>query len=378
MTSKERKEGRYQRRKALRDRKKQAFLIQFDNFALVADPNHLYIAFRKSRRGVSWKESIQRYEANLLLNILETVQRLNAGESVCCGFAEFNLFERGKKRHIKSVHIFERAVQKTFCDYVLVPIISRSLIYDNGASLKNKGLHFSIHRLITHLSKYYRHYKTNEGYCLQVDFSKYFDSIRHDILFKAVQKYIKDQQIMKLFYDFVSPFGDGISLGLGSQVSQISAIFYANPLDHFIKEKCRIKYYGRYMDDLYLLHPDKEYLLKCLEGMKKICAELGLTINMSKTRITKLKDGVHFLKGIYSLNPKGKIIRRAKPESMKRMRRKLKKFSRLVEIGHMKFSDVRTAYQSWRGSYRRRFNAFHTIKRMDGLYNRLFINYRRV
>jgi RNA-directed DNA polymerase len=369
MTSAERKEGRYQRRKTLRDQKKQAFLLQFDNFALVVDPNNLYIAFRKSKRGVSWKESIQRYEANLLLNILETIQKLNAGESVCCGFVEFDLRERGKTRHIKSVHISERAVQKCFCDYVLVPIISRSLI---------KGLHFSIRRLITHLSKYFRHYKTNEGYCLEVDFSKYFDNIRHDVLFKAMGRYIKDQRIMKLYYEFISPFGNGISLGLGSQVSQISAIFYANSLDHFIKEKCRIKYYGRYMDDLYLLHPSKEYLLECLEGMKKICAELGITINMRKTRITKIKDGVRFLKGIYSLNPSGKIIRRANPESMKRMHRKLKKFNGLVEAGRMNFRDVRTAYQSWRGNYRRRFDAFHTIKRMDGLYNRLFINKRRV
>ena len=373
MRSAERKEGRYQRRKARRDQKRQVFLSLYDDFSHVINPNNLYISFKKSKRNVAWKESIQRYEANLLINILETIQKLNAGQSVCCGFVEFDLFERGKKRRIKSVHILERTAQKCFCEYVLVPIISRFLIYDNGASLKNKGLHFSIRRLITHLSKYYRHYKTNNGYCLQVDFSKYFDSIRHDVLFKAVRKYIKDKRVLKLLYDFVSPFGDGISLGLGSQVSQISAIFYANKLDHYIKEKLGIKYYGRYMDDLYLIHPSKKHLLKCLEDMKKICAELGITINMRKTKITKLKDGVHFLKGIYTLTPTGKIVRRANTASRKRMRRKLKKFKGLVETGHMNYKDVYTAYQSWRGSYRRRFHAYYTVKRMDALYNGLFI-----
>jgi hypothetical protein len=39
----------------------------------------------------------------------------------------------------------------------------------------------------------------------------------------------------------------------------------------------------------------------------------------------------------------------------------------------MSMEDVRTAYQSWRGNYKRRFNAFHTVRRMDALYNGLFI-----
>jgi hypothetical protein len=108
--------------------------------------------------------------------------------------------------------------------------------------------------------------------------------------------------------------------------------------------------------------------------MKKICAELGITINMRKTRITKIKDGVRFLKGIYSLNKNGRVVRRANPESRKRIRRKLTKFKGLVETGRMTYRDVHAAYESWRGNYRRRFNAYHTIKRMDSLYNRLFID----
>jgi hypothetical protein len=208
MTSKERREARYQRRKDRRDQKKQDYLSRFDDFSRITDPNNLYDAFKKSRREVTWKESVQRYEMNLLTNIAETVQKLKAGESVCHGFVEFNLMERGRLRHIKSVHISERIVQKCLCDQVLVPILSRSLVYDNGASLKGKGLHFAIRRLIRHLTRYYRHYKTNEGYCLSVDFSKYFDNIRHDVLFAAFNKNIRDQRIIKLLYDFNAPFGD--------------------------------------------------------------------------------------------------------------------------------------------------------------------------
>lgn len=37
--------------------------------------------------------------------------------------------------------------------------------------------------------------------------------------------------------------------------SQVLAIFYLNDLDHFIKEKLKIKYYIRYQDDALLFHP---------------------------------------------------------------------------------------------------------------------------
>jgi hypothetical protein len=373
MTSVERKEARYKRRKARRERKKQEFLSRFDDFSLVADPNRLYAAFKKSKRGVSWKESVQRYEMNLLPNIAETARKLNAGESVSRGFEEFDLFERGRLRRIKSVHISERAVQKCLCDQVLVPVLSRTLVYDNGASLKNKGLHFSLRRLAAHLAGYYREHKSNEGFCLSADFSKYFDTVRHDVLFRELRKHIKDGRILKLLGDLIGPFGDGVSLGLGSQVSQIAALFYANPVDHYCKEERGIRYYGRYMDDLYLIHPRKEYLLECLEGIKRLCAALGLTVNERKTRITKLSDGVRFLKGVYILKGNGGIVRRADPQSRKRMRRKLKKFKGLLEAGKMTARDVYDAYQSWRGNYRKRFDAFHTIRRMDALYTALFI-----
>jgi hypothetical protein len=374
MTSAERKQCRYQRRKAKRDQKKHDFISKHDDFSHVISPDNLYTAYKKSKRGVAWKESVQRYGMNVFMNIADTIYKLERGQNVTCGFVEFFLKERGKVRHIRSVHISERVVQKCLCDQVLVPVLSRPLIYDNGASLKNKGLHFAIRRLITHMSKYYRQNKNNTGYCLQIDFKKYFDSIRHDILFKSIREHLKDERVIKLLYDFIKPFGNGISLGLGSQVSQITALFHANILDHFIKEKCGIKYYGRYMDDLYLIHRSKKYLLECLAGINEICVKLDIRINERKTKITKLKDGVHFLKGIYYLKPNGKIVRIATQDSRKRMKKKIRKFKRLYELGRMSTDDVRVAYQSWRGNYRRRFNAYHTIRRMDALYNELFIN----
>ena len=375
MNSRERHEARFRRRTANREAKREQKLSQYDDFGRVVDVDNLYQAFNNSMRGVSWKESVQRYEANALRHIAETRRKLLAGESVQSGFAEFTLHERGKIRHIKSVHISERVVQKCLCDQVLVPLLSNSLIYDNGASIKGKGTHFAIKRLIAHLTRFYkRNGNSNEGYALLVDFSKFFDSIDHNILFELHEKAIRDERVRELTNKFITVFGPGKSLGLGSQVSQICAIFYPDRLDHFIKEILRIKYYGRYMDDLYLIHESKEYLARCLNDIKAVCDILKITVNAKKTKIVKLSQGVEFLKGQYILLPSGKVLRRPCKESTKRMRAKLKKFKKLVDAGKMRHEDLRTSYQSWRGNYKRRFDAYHRVRFMDKLYNGLFIS----
>jgi hypothetical protein len=62
MTSNERHEERYQRRKAERETKRQQKLSQYDDFERVIDIDNLYQSLKESIRGVSWKESVQRYE----------------------------------------------------------------------------------------------------------------------------------------------------------------------------------------------------------------------------------------------------------------------------------------------------------------------------
>jgi hypothetical protein len=187
-----------------------------------------------------------------------------------------------------------------------------------------------------------------------------------------LDKEIKDKQILDLTKQFISVFGNGVSLGLGSQVSQIAAIFYPSLLDHYIKEVLRIKYYGRYMDDLYLIHKDKEFLKGCLAQIKEMCNTLKITINNRKTKIVALDKGVMFLKGKYSLLGNSRVLRRPCKGSAVRMRRKLRKLKVLLNEGKVSFEDVRCAYQSWRGNYKKRFNAYHQIRFMDKMYNDLF------
>lgn len=374
MTSDERRQGRYERRKAKREAKRELKIGQFDDFERVADLDNLNLAFKQAKKTVHWKESVQRYEMNRIANIMEARKKLLAGENVQQGFICFTLHERGKVRHIRGLQIAERVIQKCLCDEVLVPILSRPLIYDNGASLKGKGVMFAVNRLTAHLSRYFRQNNfSNEGYALLVDFKGFYDNIDHGILLALLRNEIKDKRVMELTEQFIRVFGDGKSLGLGSQVSQIAAIYYPNILDHFIKEKLRVKFYGRYMDDLYLIHRDKQFLESCLVEIQRVCKKLAITVNLKKTRIVKLSHGLLFLKGKYSLLETGRVLALPCRDASIRVKRKLKKFKALLEAGKMSFEDIRSAYQSWRGAYKKRFKVFKKVSKIDTYYDRLFI-----
>lgn len=369
MTSEQRRLARYKRRQEKRQKNKNKIAINCDNFDKVFPICKLYAAYKKCILGVCWKSSVQIYKANAIYNVYLTYKELHNGTFKSDGFFEFPLFERGKIRIIKSVTIHERVVQRCLCDNALTPMLSRQLIYDNGASSKGKGYTFAVNRLLTHLRRHHKKYGDN-GYILLFDFSKFFDNLEHALLKGVLSKTFTDERILKLAFHFIDMFGDK-GIGLGSQISQNLALISANRLDHYIKEVLRIKGYGRYMDDGYLIHESKEYLQKCLVEIKSLCDEMGFKLNLNKTRIVKLNKGFTYLKIKFLLTPTGKIIKRIFPKSVVRMRRKLKKFKHFTDIGKMSIFDVQQSLQSWL-SHTLTLNAFRTRISMLQLYYKLF------
>lgn len=369
MTSEERKEIRYQRRKQKRLDTKNRKIKLYDDFDEVFSYDHLMSAYKMCRKNVRWKSSTQRYIANAPLNIYETYKQLHDGTFKSSGFYEFDLYERGKARHIRSVAISERVVQRCLCDFSLVPMMRRSFIYDNGASLQGKGYSFAVKRIDRHIRWHYRHYG-NQGYVLLFDFSSYFDSISHEVLEDLIRTAYTDERIIQLVLHFIGMFGD-VGLGLGSQISQVLALAAANKLDHYIKEELGIHCYGRYMDDGYLIHQDKAYLQECLLKIQKKCEELGLKLNLKKTRIIPVRRDFQWLKIMFRLTESGYIVKRIWHNSVVRMRRKLKKLKRKMEVGVLGLADIRASYESWK-SHTKGLNVYKTLCSMNDLYNRLF------
>lgn len=370
MTSEERREGRYRRRTAARAERKRRALEGHDDFEAVFSYENLYRAYRKCRRNVAWKASVQKYVTQAPLKVHQAHEKLMHGKWKSRGFYEFDLCERGKTRHIRAVNIDERVVHGSLCDNALVPVLGRTFIYDNAASLKRRGYHFAVRRCCQHLREHYKKHG-NSGYILLFDFQKFFDNVSHRLCGDILRKEFSDDRIIRITEEIIKDFGDK-GLGLGSPVSQTFALASANRLDHYVKEALRIRGYGRYMDDGYLIHESKEYLQGCLKAIKDVCKSLEITLHEDKTQIVRLSHGFTFLKARLYLTDTGKIIRKIPRQSVTRQRRKLKKLAKLLEVGKICYEDVYTSFQSWR-AYAGNFNAWNTIRSMEQLYNDLFI-----
>lgn len=335
----------------------------------VAEMDALYAAAMKAKSGVAWKASVQGYCLHALGNVHKARQDLLNGEDIRRGFHEFDLIERGKLRHISSVHFSERVIHKSLSTNALVPAIMPTLTAGNSANMKGRGVDYAIARLKRQLARHYRRHG-NEGYVLLVDFSDYFARIDHDAAKRLVRRALDDERLVALTESLIDACGE-VGLGLGSEPNQILAVALPNPIDHWAEEMAELEATGRYMDDSYYIDMSKEKLRLVLACIEILCDDLGITINKKKTRIVKLSRGFRFLKKRFFYGPTGKVVVRPSRESITRQRRKLKALRRMLDRGEITIEQVNQSYQSWRGGMLR-LDAHETVLSMDRLYKKLF------
>lgn len=314
------------------------------DYEKLTDLNYLSAAFKKSKKDCAWKDSVQKVEFSKLFYLSEIQEKLKTNTYHPYPTNQFVLSERGKTRLIKALDIRDRIVLHVLCDEIINKKMDKYLIYDNGASQVGKGMAFTRRRLATHLSKYYQKYKTWEnGYILQIDFSKFFDNIQHDKIKEIINRIIDDDRVKQLIFEYIDMFNIDVSymtdeeyqeaknglinclemptdkrgekflhksVGIGSQISQSIGILFPTEIDNYVKIVRHQKLYGRYMDDSYIISNNKPELQDILENIRRIASDLGLHINDKKTRIIPLKHGFTFLKIRYKLLPNGKITDR--------------------------------------------------------------------
>lgn len=282
---------------------------------------NLYNSYLKCVKGVKWKHTTQDFMFNACFRVAKIYKSIHNGTYKMDNMHFFKVCERGKVRDISALSLKDRIVHKCLCDNYLTPLLSKSLIYDSGATIKNKGILFAKNRTVAHLQKYYRKYG-NQGYVLRVDFHSYFESIDHDILAKQLRKRIKNDDLYNFTISLIPRNIKG--LGLGSQISQICAMYYVNEIDHFCKEKLHLKFYSRYMDDIYIISHNFNVLKNALKHIIRKAKELNLTINKGKTKIGALSQGFVFCKVRYVLTESGKVLKLMTTNSFRSMKRKMK------------------------------------------------------
>lgn len=389
---------RIARDKARRRAKRLANNAQYDDFDNVIKLQNYVEALNKCRKGVAWKGSVQDYIQNGVIEMYNTMSFLKKGNTPQLASSKrITIYERGKKRTIVPVSIKDRMTQRVLCDKALTPVLCKSLIYDNGASLEGKGVDFTRKRVEYHLRRAIVEYGSN-FYALVFDFKSFFDSIPHQTCLDVLNEKFSDQRIKDLVMSIIWSYQEPEILQikdkneraqelyrlrhhqkkgicLGSQISQVMALSVPNKLDHYVKDKMRMKHYIRYMDDGLALSDDKELLEQLYAGMKQVVEKLGLSFNTKKTRIVKISKGFTFMKVRYWVTPDGKIIKKLTRGGITRMRRKLKKLKPLVDKGAITMDDVYNSIQSWL-AHSRVAKSYHTVQTMLKLYNSLFPGYK--
>lgn len=368
MNSDDRRAARRARREERRAENRRR-RIEGGTLEAVADMDALYDAAMKARSGVAWKGSVQRYCLHMLSNVYKARKDLLSGEDIRRGFHEFDIIERGKLRHISSVHFSERVIHKSLSTNALVPAIMPTLTAGNSANMKGRGVDYAISRLKRQLARHWRRHGS-EGYVLLVDFSDYFARIDHGAAKRLVRRSLDDERLISLTESLIDACGER-GLGLGSEPNQILAVALPNPIDHWAEEMAELEATGRYMDDSYYIDMSKEKLRLVLACIEILCDDLGITINKRKTRIVKLSRGFRFLKKRFFYGPTGKVVVRPSRESITRQRRKLKALRRMLDRGEITIEQVSQSYQSWRGGMLR-LDAHETVLSMDRLYKELF------
>lgn len=367
----------------------------------IFDGNVLYEAYLRAKKGSDWKPQVQRFEMNYLLELSRMQKELREKTYEFLPTTSFTLHERGKKRRITGEQIQDRIVKHALCDEVLNPLIEPHLIYDNGASLRGKGLSFTRKRLLTHLRKYYAKHGNN-GYILLIDFSKYYDNIRHDVLMDLFRRYVKDEHALWLLEKSISRSRVDVSymtdeeykhcldtlfdsldyqkidtklltgkrymakhLNIGDQVAQTAGVAHRIGIDNDVKIVKGVKPYAGYMDDSYAIHESKEFLQDLLKDIVDIAKNIGVTVNLRKTRICRLSEHWRFLQVQYSLTSTGRIIQKINPKRLTAMRRKMKKIA-----GKLTRTDFTNFYQSW---FKNHYKLMSKQQRtnMDTLFNQL-------
>lgn len=369
-----RREKRRRRREAARELRREKQIGKYDNYNQVTDLDHLYDGMKKCARGVRWKHSVQVYLYDGLLNIREIRLKLLNREDVRKGFVFFIIWERGKLRRIYSVHISERVPQRTLCDYVIVPIIERSIVSNNCASMKGKGEIYAENALTKDLQRFYRKYGDNHGYIVFLDVHNYFGMIDREGVKDQIAHMLRDPLLQWLFNLFVDAFQDipefkDRGMGLGSQISQICGILALNMVDHYIKE-CVPDEEGmsRYMDDSYMIFRTYESALAAKEIIMARYRAEGYEMNEGKCVILPIWKSFVWLKKRYRLTETGRVIRKMGDESVSRMRKNIKRSHDWVETERYSFTQYENIFRSWVISVRKYYDSTASANNIQALF----------
>lgn len=295
--------------------------------------NDLFIAYFEARRHKRNTINQLRFEIDYETEIFKLAEEILSHSykprpSICF------IVDDPVKREIFAADFRDRVIHHLIFNYI-APLFDKQFIDDSYSCRKGKGTHYGIRRVADFIKKCSQNY-TRDCYVLKLDVCGYFMNIDKKILLQKIGEMLYGKNVEKdssidhemvnyliretvandprvncifkgkrsdwnglppsksLFYS-----SENCGLPIGNLTSQLFSNVYLHFLDCFMKDELGLTYYGRYVDDFVVVHPDKDFLrtviLKVREFLKE---ELHLELHPRKIYLQHYAKGVAFL-GVY-------------------------------------------------------------------------------
>lgn len=336
---------------------------------------YLYASYLEARKGGKRKTYDEhRFEINEFENILKLVNVLMISKFEPLRSTAHVIFSP-VIREIFAAAFRDRVIHH-FIYMMIYDWWDRHFIYDSYSCREGKGTKVGVERLQHHLRSASFN-NTKEVWVLKFDIEGFFMNLNRRDLLKIALKGLKQQykghkglmyNVIKLCLIAVildDPVKGanlkrhpkdwkkvpesktligrlpGIGIVIGNLTSQLLSNIFLDQLDRFIKFTLGYKYYGRYVDDFYII-VTKEQLVqarKDVEAIRRFLRSIGLNLHPHKHSVQPAKRGVLFLGAVvypYAVHP-GKRLRENIKQAFKEYKKGAHNEINLVSyIGHVK------------------------------------------
>lgn len=275
------------------------------DFERLTSLSHLFWCWRKARVAKSRKARVQRFDQDALRYLLIIQQRLRNDTFEFGPYRYFQVIEK-KRRDVVDSPMKDRVVHWMIYEH-LTTLWQKRFIHDSYGNIRGRGTHAAVKRA----AEFAR--KPANKYVLQIDLSKFFYSVQHSHLKRAVLRHLGDERTRDLIIHLIDSFttdnryDDLFSenssyrqntqkgMPLGNLTSQLFCNILLNDFDHWVKEKLGVRHYIRYVDDMLFFGESKTELQALSGTLIDYLDSIGLIVNPRKMNIMPISYGVSFL-----------------------------------------------------------------------------------